>query len=62
MYDSIEKGQSPTRHGIGFNKKSIENKNPNKDCLCIHYGLTVHKSNACHNKLIAHETVHALDT
>ncbi|KAG5572490.1 hypothetical protein H5410_062256 [Solanum commersonii] len=54
MLDNIQKGQFSTRHGIGFNQNSIEITNFYKDCLCIHYGLTRHKSNACPKKLKEH--------
>ncbi|KAG5590067.1 hypothetical protein H5410_040581 [Solanum commersonii] len=37
LLDSIQKGQSTTKHGIGF----YEAKNPNIECLCSHCGLTV---------------------
>jgi len=46
LLDCIKKGQSSTRHEIGFS----ETKNPNIDCLCSHCGLTGRKSYACNKK------------
>ncbi|KAK4707041.1 hypothetical protein R3W88_033401 [Solanum pinnatisectum] len=54
IYDSIQKSQSSTKHGIGFDKASSKTKNPNIVCLCSHCGLTRHKSYACIKKLITH--------
>lgn len=51
LLDSIQKGQSTTKHRIGF----YEAKNPNIDCLCSHCGLTGHKSYACNKKQTAHK-------
>ncbi|KAK4718236.1 hypothetical protein R3W88_016574 [Solanum pinnatisectum] len=44
LLDSIHKSQSPTKHGIGFDKNSLKIKNPNIYWLCSHFGVTGHKA------------------
>lgn len=55
LLDNIHKSQTSKKHGIGFDKRNFQVKNPNIDCLCMHCGLMGHKSYDCHKKLVAHK-------